>query len=85
MAKQLFTLENCLKQTVHHVDEHKVRLMMAAGAGREDFEYRFQLVRDNVGNALKQIQKIRGAAMRGNNQEILSLLDERTTEAGHNR
>ncbi|MFA6273066.1 MAG: hypothetical protein WC673_01045 [Candidatus Paceibacterota bacterium] len=71
--------------TVHHVASHKVRLMLAAGAGQDDFEYRFQLVRDNINAALKQIQKIREVAMRENIQEILSLLDEETIEAGHDR
>ena len=83
MAKELHTLERCLSATIHHVQPHKVTLMIAGGAGVDDFKYRFQLVRENTEAALKQIKKIREAAKRANCKEVLALLDEESVPAGH--
>jgi len=85
MAKELFNLEKALLKTIHHVSSHKVSLVLASGGGIEDFEYRFQLVRENLTAALAQIAKIRQTAESIGAAEILRLLDEKTVPAGHDR
>lgn len=83
--KEKGSLERCLIATIHHVDTHKIELMIGAGASVEDFRYRFNLVRENVEAALECVEKITAAAEAGNNEKVLRLLKDPTLEFGHNR
>ncbi|OHA18831.1 MAG: hypothetical protein A3C08_03055 [Candidatus Taylorbacteria bacterium RIFCSPHIGHO2_02_FULL_47_18] len=85
LMKENGNLELCLLTTIHHVDTHKIGLMMAGGATVEDFRYRFNLVRENVEAAFAHVKKIRVAAEAGKNEEVLRLLNDQTLEFGHNR
>lgn len=85
MPKELHTLAGCIQITQHHVDTHKVLLMMARGLDEDQLEYRFNLVKGNLNAALAQIARLRQAATEAKCQAVLDLLDERTVPAGHDR
>lgn len=83
MPKERGNLEACLRKTIHHVEPHKVRLMVGAGMfSPETVSGRFQLVKENLEPLLPLVASIRQAAEAGDCATVLALLN-RDVEFGH--
>lgn len=76
---------SCLLKMEHHVDENKADLILFAVPRPElggALRYRFRIIREEIGQVISRIERIREAAEQGDCQAVLAVLDE-TFEFGH--
>ncbi len=75
---------DCLRMTLHHIDDHKVGLMEAAGVlNASTLEYRFRIMREELEEVMARVERIKDIAEQKGIQEILDILTEEF-EFGHN-
>ena len=66
----------CLSKALHHLDKHKVMLILGTPYPAGSLDYRFRIVREEIQAVLERLQRIKALAEEQNLTEILAILRE---------
>ncbi|MBI2466193.1 MAG: hypothetical protein HYV66_03155 [Candidatus Sungbacteria bacterium] len=90
MARETGDLISCLRKTRHHVSVGNAGLLVAVfrldvgGDPEEVVKGRFELIRDELDTALRQVERIKQVAAENGFAEITAIVSEEV-EFGHER